>query len=435
MQMVPGLKNNSSFNRLFEVIENNNDNVFITGKAGTGKSTFLLYLKRNTKKKYIVVAPTGIAALNVRGQTIHSFFKFKPKLLEAKDIKKVDRSDKIYSKIDLLIIDEISMVRADVFDAIERFLSINGPKPGEKFGGVQICVIGDLFQLPPVISQYEKENYYKLYRSPFFFTSHSFKMGKFKMFELKDVYRQLNSNFIEVLNQVRLGFVSDQALEYINSRYVGLERPIEEGAIVISSTNIIAEQINKVQLDKIDNPSHKYDAKISGNFADSDDKLPAPRSLVLKLGSQVMFIRNDSKRRWVNGTIGTVVRLGSGIIEVAIGKKNSPTIVEVEPEIWDNISYNYNEELEIMEEKVLGSYIQYPLIYAWAITIHKSQGKTLDKIVVDLGRGAFANGQVYVALSRCPELSNIFLRQKISKRDIKSDSEVIRFYKEYAVLV
>ncbi len=431
---IAKLENIDEFQKVFELIEIEGKNLFITGKAGTGKSTFLNYLRKNTEKNYAVLAPTGVAALNVRGQTIHSFFKFKPQLLNLSQIKVVGKND-LYKKLDLLIIDEISMVRADLFDAIEKFLSLNGKKPGTPFGGVQICVIGDLFQLPPVVTYNERDIYNQRYESPFFFAAKTFSSANFRIYELEKIYRQHNLDFINALNNIRIGKVSNEVLAQINSRYIGDNdnnlKSSNPGSIVITANNILAESVNKNELEKLNKESFVFSADIKGDFAPKDDKLPAPKELQLKLGAQVMFVRNDPKKRWVNGTIGVISYLSPRCIEVRIQSGNKEKFYEVEKELWENVVYNYDETQDKIAEKITGSYRQFPLVHAWAITIHKSQGKTLDNIIIDLGSGAFASGQVYVALSRCPSLEGITLRQKIKFSDIRSDFKVSQFYQQY----
>lgn len=429
------LENQEEFQALFERIEYQNENIFITGKAGTGKSTFLNYLKKKTTKNCVVVAPTGVAALNVGGQTIHSFFKFKPRMMDLQQIKPLKAKQKLYQQLQLLIIDEISMVRADIFDAIEKFLSLNGPKPGEVFGGVQICVIGDLFQLPPVVTSFERPLYFQQYRTPFFFGAHSFVQMNIKLVELERVYRQQDQPFIALLNRVRDGKVLKEDIELLNQRYIqpGLtpSTEIEEEAIILATTNGLADQVNLQQLKQLPGNEYCYKGKAEGEFEQADERLPAPRELKLKIGTHVMFTRNDGKKRWVNGTIGVISELKEREIQVKVRVKGQVRYYTIEPEEWESIRYEYDMDALTIKEKVIGSYRQYPLIYAWAITIHKSQGKTLERIHIDLGNGAFMAGQLYVALSRCPKLADIWLRTRVRYQDVRMDSNVAQFYKAY----
>lgn len=416
------------FKEAFELLEETSENVFITGKAGTGKSTFLDYYRRKSKKNVVVLAPTGVAALNVRGQTIHSFFRFKPRFMELETIKTA-KNNKVYKKIDVLVIDEISMVRADVFDGIERFLRLNGPKKGQFFGGVQLCVIGDLYQLPPVVSYNEKEIFHRFYNSPFFFSSGAYAGLKCNVLEFTKIYRQTEDKFISFLNRVRSGDNSQEVLDFINSRYKKEVANQEEMPIVLTSTNNVADSINIAKLNSLPGKEFSYQGKIEGVFAVQGEKLPAPEKLSLKIGAQVMFTKNDMKKRWVNGTIGTVSFLSERTVEVAVHKRDGVRSYIVEKEEWETVRYKYDEIVDKIDEEVTGSYRQYPLIPAWAITIHKSQGKTLDNVIIDLGSsGAFASGQLYVALSRCRKFENIFLRKPVLPRDVLCNRQVVEFH-------
>jgi ATP-dependent DNA helicase PIF1 len=417
------------FLRALDILQNSTDNLFITGKAGTGKSTFLEYFRKQTKKNVAVLAPTGVAALNVKGQTIHSFFKFKPHLL-TKDSIKIKRDRKLFSKLDMLIIDEISMVRADVFDAIEYFLRLNGPKQGQPFGGVQICVIGDLYQLSPIVSYAEREIFHQLYKTPFFFSSDAFALANFGVVELKKIYRQSEGDFIEALNKIRTGDSGRATIDFINQRYgkAGLEADTQ---VVLTTTNLIADSINSRKLAELSTPEYIYQGTLTGDFGLDNDKLPAPQTLRLKVGAQVMFTKNHQSKRWVNGTIGIVTSLTAKEIVVTTKKNDKIYSYTVEKETWETVRYSYDEALSTINEEVKGEYSQYPLTPAWGITIHKSQGKTLESVVLDLGSGAFAPGQLYVALSRCRTFDNITLKNPISPRDVRCDINVVNFSKEF----
>lgn len=424
------IKLTSEFEKAFESLEYTGQNVFITGKAGTGKSTFLDYFRKHTKKNIVVVAPTGVSALNVRGQTIHSFFGLEPRFIDVSAIGK-RRNRKTYQQIDLVIIDEISMVRADVMDGIEKVLRINGPQQGTPFGGVQICVIGDLFQLPPVITGEEEEYFNRFYNSPFFFDAHSFDMDDFELVRFNNIFRQEDDDFINTLNRVRVGQKHAEILNFLNERY-GVDLEEYESSVTLCSTNKIADELNKSKLKALPGVPYTFKGNLKGDFDKAKGRLPCPERLVLKKNSQVMFVKNDPEKRWVNGTIGQVVELSLKSIEVEIIKNGEPRRFKIEQEKWPSIRYSFDDDEDKLVEEEVGSFSQYPLILAWAITIHKSQGKTLDSAIIDLGRGAFAAGQLYVALSRCRHFDKIALKTPIQARDIKCDARILSFVKAYA---
>jgi len=410
------------FEETFELLEYKHKNIFLTGKAGTGKSTFLQYFRANTEKKIAIVAPTGVAALNVQGQTIHSLFRFVPGFVDPKTIK-TDRR-RLFRELELLIIDEISMVRADVFDGIDHFLRLarNNNAP---FGGLQICVIGDLFQLSPIVSREEKDFFAQYYQSPFFFATQAYEKAGFRMVEFSTIYRQNDPEFINVLNSIRSGECEGKHLTLLNARVKPKVVPAE-GTLILTTTNALAENINHTRLAQLKSPPKTYKGVIKGAFGMKDTRLPAPQELVLKVGSQIMFVKNDTERRWVNGTIGIVEKLESESITI----KTESGSWSIEPEKWKTLGYEFNEEEERIVEKTLGSYSQFPVTLAWAITIHKSQGKTLERAIIDLGNGAFAAGQLYVALSRCKSLAGIALKQAISPYDVSCDAQVVKFMRE-----
>lgn len=410
------------FADMFDLLEQTKQNVFLTGKAGTGKSTFLHYFRKHTKKSVAVVAPTGVAALNVQGQTIHSFFRLKPAFVNVAEFKPSRRS--IFRELELLIIDEISMVRADVFDGIDHTLRA-ARKSTEPFGGVQVCVIGDLFQLPPVISRQEQAFYAQYYASPFFYCTNAYEAADFKMVKFSTIHRQNDADFIHILNAIRGGHCDTAELEALNARFNSRVTPAP-GTLVLTTTNALADEINRSKLENLPGRASMYEGEMKGEFGINGDRLPAPDELTLKVGAQVMFVKNDSAGRWVNGTIGIVEKLTADTITVRIGE----ITYDVEPEKWKSVSYEFDEAQDKIVEKTLGSYTQFPLILAWAITIHKSQGKTLERVIIDLGNGAFAPGQLYVALSRCKSLSGIALKQPVTHADIRCDADVIAFMQE-----
>jgi hypothetical protein len=407
------------FERAFDLLENTRRNVFLTGKAGTGKSTFLDHFRGHTRKKIAVVAPTGVAALNVYGQTIHSLFRLAPKFVDPKEIKPDRRP--LFRELELLIIDEISMVRADVFNGIDLFMRLSR-KNDRPFGGVQLCVIGDLFQLPPIVSPEEKSFFAQYYQSPFFFGTKAYINADFELVEFSSIHRQNDPAFIQVLNAIRSGICNNAQLELLNSR-VNPKVVAAPGTLVLTTTNALAEDINSARLALLSARTRQYEGVLKGDFGMKGPRLPAPQQLVLKVGAQVMFVRNDSEKRWVNGSIGIVKWLDSDTITV----KTETGVWEVEREKWKTIGYEFDERQDKIVEKALGSYTQFPLMLAWAITIHKSQGKTFERVIIDLGTGAFAPGQLYVALSRCKSLAGIALKHPINFNDIHCNDEVITF--------
>ncbi len=416
---------NDEFNAILDLIESG-ENLFITGRAGTGKSTLLNLLKRTTRKNTAVLAPTGIAALNVGGQTIHSFFKFPPKMIDPSELGK-RRNHKFYKKLQLLIIDEISMVRADMMDNIDIFLRNNMENP-DAFGGVQLVVFGDLFQLPPVVaSRFERQYLRERYGSPYFFAANIFTQDmNLRMIELHTVYRQKDRSFIQLLDNIRTRQFDYDDLESINTRIEDDEYD-EEMAITLCATNAKVNKINSEKLKQIEAPVFEYAAKISGNFSNST--FPADQFLWLKESAQVMFVKNDLEGQFVNGTIGQVIKLDHDKIIVRVSEAGEDKMVSVEMEEWEMIKYEIDSENpDRFKTSVTGTFKQYPLRLAWAITIHKSQGKTFDKIIVDLGSGAFDFGQTYVALSRCRTLEGIKLLKRITPRDIMVDEKIVEYY-------
>lgn len=418
-------KINDEFNAILDLIENQHEHLFITGRAGTGKSTLLSILKRTTKKNAVVLAPTGVAALNVGGQTIHSFFKFPPKMIDPSEIHK-RKNHRFYKKVKLLIIDEISMVRADMIDCIDMFLRVN-LESDQPFGGVQLVVFGDLFQLPPVVSNtFEKQVIKEKYGNPYFFSAQVFQDLNLRMIELNTVYRQNERRFINLLDNIRTRQIDYDIMEEVNERYVESSE-LDNLAITLCATNATVDRINNEALKVNTNPVFEYRATSTGQF--NTKVCPAETHLWLKVDAQVMFVRNDPKGRFVNGTLASVIHLESDKITVAIPKHGDVLNIDVEREEWEMLRYQLDEkDPNRFKTNVIGTFTQYPLRLAWAITIHKSQGKTFDNIIVDLGRGAFDYGQTYVALSRCTTLEGIILKKKILPRDIIVDEVVVEYY-------
>jgi ATP-dependent DNA helicase PIF1 len=426
---TPIIDINADFQKALDLMENTSRHIFITGKAGTGKSTLLDYFRRTTHKEVAVLAPTGVAALNVQGQTIHSFFGFKPSITPEK-VKKINGADaEIYREFDTIIIDEVSMVRADLMDCVEKFLRLNGPYRKEWFGGVQMVFIGDLYQLPPVVASSEKEIFTHRYETPYFFSAHVFKEPSFDMefIELEKVYRQTEADFIALLNSIRNKTCTERDLERLNKRCAPDFTPPEEAFYVtLTSTNDLANTRNLEKLDSLPGCPIKYQAVVTGAFDRSS--LPAEEILSFKRGAQVMLVNNDKEGRWVNGSIGRIAGVegteGGDLVLVAL---HNGAIAEVAPCTWEIFEYQYDRATKKISTRKTGAFTQYPIRLAWAVTIHKSQGKTFDRVVIDIGRGAFAHGQVYVALSRCTSFDGITLIQKITRAHIRNDWRVSSF--------
>ncbi len=413
---------NEQVKTALEMMEYTSNNLFITGRAGTGKSTLLEYFRDTTKKNVVVLAPTGVAAINVHGQTIHSFFKFGINVRPDGITRRRDKEG-MFQKIDTIIIDEISMVRADLLDCIDIFMKLHGKEPSLPFGGVQVICIGDLYQLPPVITHEEAPIFFEEYTSPYFFDSKVFSHMQCMRIELQTIYRQKDAEFIELLNAVRQGNISEELLAKINSRtFQPNSATLHDTYIYLTTTNAKADQINKQKLGQIRSTSFCYTGEIDGEF--NEKELPVEKELQLKKGSQVMMLVNDQQGRWVNGTVCTIDTLRSDeiVIKMADGKKH-----KIDPYTWEKHRYFYDEATKKVSSEIVGEYTQYPLKLAWAMTIHKSQGKTFDQVIIDLGRGAFAHGQVYVALSRCRSLDGIMLTTAIRKADILIEERIHDF--------
>ncbi|MDP4262463.1 MAG: helix-turn-helix domain-containing protein [Bacteroidota bacterium] len=437
---------NTLFRLAVELVNQSSRNIFLTGKAGTGKTTFLKYIRENCPKQLAVVAPTGVAAINAGGVTIHSFFQLplSPFIPEARRFAKnneglvnphgltsrlriTKEKRKVLQQLELLIIDEISMVRCDIPDAIDTVLRYIRKRPHEKFGGVQVLFIGDMFQLPPVIKDPEWKELSEFYDSPYFFSSRVIREELPVNIEFNKIYRQSEERFIGVLNQVRNNELDEEGMKILESRYQPAFRRSEgDGYICLTTHNETARNTNAGELAKLNNPVFNYKAEIKGDFP--GNSYPADEILQLKTGAQVMFIKNDAdkSRRYFNGKIGVITQLGDDKIMVQC--KDDPGEIEVSKEKWENIRYTLNKTSQQMEEEVLGSFIQYPLRLAWAITIHKSQGLTFEKAIIDAGE-AFAPGQVYVALSRCTSLEGMILQSKIRPNSFFSDKRIVQFSK------
>jgi len=408
------------FESIVEQLENTKDHFYITGKAGSGKSTLLAYFRSITQKNTAVLAPTGVAAIRVKGQTIHSFFGFPPKVIQTRHIKKV-RQIELLQNLETLIIDEISMVRADVFDAIDYSLRVHRKKLTQPFGGVQVIVFGDLFQLPPVVNMDESSLLERIYPSgQFFFHSNIFQDAQFKTLELQSIYRQKDDHFIYLLNAVRDGSITHSQIDNLNDSLVDNFK-MDEGKIILTTTNARASGINQNYLKQLSSEEFSYRAQATGQFY--KELFPTDEVLKLKKGAQVIMIKNDPEKRWVNGSIGTIHDIAEKKIKVKINHK----IYEVKKEKWDRIQYSYDDDQQEVLENVTGSFKQYPMRLAWAITIHKSQGQTFEKVIIDMSQGSFAPGQLYVALSRCISLEGIELLRPLKKSDVIVNKQLIGF--------
>jgi len=408
------------FLEAFARIEHTKDHLFLTGEAGTGKTTFLKYFRGNTKKKYIVLAPTGIAAINIGGQTIHSFFSFPPKLIRADDIRALKRHRRLFSVLELVIIDEASMMAADLLDSIDQSLRLNKGNMLMPFGGVQMVLIGDMHQLPPVVSKDLADHYPRMYESRYFFSSRVFQAVNFERFTFTKIYRQKDRAFTALLNKIRMNEIDPGDLNELNSRVDECCDGFED-CITLTPTNAQANSINEARLNKLEARTFEYPARIEGEF--DAPSYPNEINLQLKVGAQVLMIKNDAEKRWVNGSIGEVVELKTDLVKIRIGRE----IYEVAPVVWEKVKYTFDEERKDITAAVTGRYEQYPMKLAWAITIHKSQGLTFDRLIVDMGWGAFESGQTYVALSRCRDFGSLHLKKPISFRDVRLDEKIRQF--------
>jgi ATP-dependent exoDNAse (exonuclease V) alpha subunit len=408
---------------VFELVEKTRDHIFVTGRAGTGKSTLLNHLSWNTGKQVVIAAPTGVAALNVGGQTIHSLFRLPLGVIADHKIEQNDPLRKLLNTIDTLVIDEVSMVNADIIDAIDRSLRQARQKPFTAFGGVQIVLFGDPYQLAPVPGDADERAYFAdQYRSMWFFDAKVWNEAELRIFELTTVHRQHQAEFKYMLNAVRHGQVTAEIAGRLNS--MGARPAPEDGTITLATRNDTVNRINAAQLARLPGRVRTAQAEVTGEFGGR--AFPADESLQLKVGARVMFLRNDSSmdggQRWVNGTVGTVTKIASTIFVEVDGE-----VHEVHPAIWEKFKYTYSASTKQLRKDIVAEFQQFPLRLAWAVTIHKSQGKTYDRAIVDLGSGTFSAGQTYVALSRLTELEGLYLSRPLRPSDIRVDPDVQRF--------
>lgn len=432
---------NKEFQDALNLIQYTRQSVFLTGKAGTGKSTFLKYVCANTKKKYVVLAPTGIAAINAGGSTLHSFFKlpFHPLLPDDPNfslkggklhsfLKYSSEHRKLIKQLELVIIDEISMVRADIIDFIDKVLRVYSLNMREPFGGKQVLLVGDVYQLEPVVKSDEREILNRFYPTPYFFSARVFNEMELVSIELTKVYRQSDPAFVGVLDHIRNNTATAADLQLLNTRYNSeIVSNENDMYVTLATRRDVVDYINEKKLAELPGDSVTLKGEIKGEFP--ENSLPTQMELEVKPGAQIIFIKNDPDKRWVNGTIGTIAGIDEEETLYVITEDGGE--YDVKKDKWSNIRYRYNETEKKIEEEELGVFIQYPIRLAWAITIHKSQGLTFSRVVIDFTGGVFAGGQAYVALSRCTSLDGIQLKKQISRSDIFIRPEIVTFAQRF----
>lgn len=433
--------NNQELQNALQLVQFTHRSLFLTGKAGTGKSTFLHYIAQTTKKKYVILAPTGIAAINVGGATLHSFFKlpFHPLLPNDRrystqqlrnTLKYNSEKIKLIRELELIIIDEISMVRADIIDFIDKILRVYSHNMRIPFGGKQLPLVGDVYQLEPVLKEEDWQLLQPYYPSKFFFDAQVFRTFQLVCIELQKVYRQRDDKFISILDHIRTSTITPTDLSLLNQQ-VGQHQPMDahQLSITLSTRRDTVDYINGLHLSKLPGDATILHGSIDGEYPENN--LPTPIELEVKTGAQILFIKNDREKRWVNGTLGTIIGIGDEEDGKIYVRTEQGEDVDVEQEVWNNVRYTYNQKEQKVEEEILGSFQQFPLRLAWAITIHKSQGLTFNQVKIDLSGGVFAGGQTYVALSRCRSLKGIALQEPVKREDIYVNQEVVKFSKTY----
>ena len=404
---------------MFDAIETTQDHIFVTGRAGTGKSTLLNHLSWHTSKQIVICAPTGVAALNVGGQTIHSLFRLPIGVIADHEIEQSRELRKLLGTIDTIVIDEVSMVNADLLDAVDRSLRQARQRPHEAFGGAQVVLFGDPYQLAPVPGDADERAYFDdQYHSMWFFDAKVWSDASLRIYELSVIHRQHEDEFKHMLNAVRHGRVTAEIAKRLND--TGARPAPRDGAITLATTNSTVTRINASALARLPGRALTARAEVSGEFGGRS--YPADEALELKVGAQVMFLRNDSDQRWVNGSIGTVTKIDSTVWVEVDGE-----VHQVQPAVWEKYRYSYSPITKSLKKDIVAEFTQFPLRLAWAVTIHKSQGKTYDRAIVDLGERSFAPGQTYVALSRISELDGLYLTRPLRPSDIIVDENVLRF--------
>lgn len=416
----PQIRLTPELRRALDLLEHSREPVFVTGPAGTGKSTLLQHWCGSTKQNVAVLAPTGVAAINVGGETIHSFFRFRPDITVDRVRRARGPLRELCEHLDTVVIDEVSMVRADLLDCVARALELNGPEPGTPFGGVRLLFFGDLHQLPPVVRPDEEELFRSYYASPYFFSAHCLAGIKVTWVELTESFRQQDDGFLEILSAIRNGQVTDEHLAVLNSRVLQDADPAAlTDWVFLTTINARAAQINAEQLRRLPGPAHTFHAAVSGEFQPSAD--PTERVLILKEGARVMLLNNDPQGRWVNGTMATVRRIRPDQDSIVVALPDGSEEV-VERFQWDLFRFELDDG--VLRPVSVGQFAQLPVRLAWAITIHKSQGLTLERVVLDLSRPTFAHGQLYVALSRVRSLDGLWLTRPVKRGHIRLDPRV-----------
>ena len=411
------------FRSTLSLFENSNDNFFLTGNAGTGKTTLLKQFREQTKKKVVLLAPTGIAAFNLGGQTIHSFFCFPPRIIAPRVISDIHTNNRIYKAIDTIVIDEISMVRADVFEGIDIFMRQYGRDSNRPFGGAQVILAGDPYQLPPVVTSAEEPIISKFYKTPYFFSAKVYDHANFQSLDLIEIHRQHDEKFIKLLNLIRHANVNVQDLKPINDNLVELHgMGFENRGVTLSTTNRVADTINQTHLLKLSGPEYEFEAEIIGKFPEKKNAT-IPRKLLLRKGARVMTLKNTGKFK--NGDTGTITKLNKKNIVIKLDSGNQEFVVLREK--WENIRYRVVPHSNEIKTEVIGELRQFPLRLAWAITVHKSQGMTFDRVNIDYSQSPFVGGQTYVAISRCRTIEGLTVTKKLYPNDIFVDNRIVDY--------